>query len=154
MKYTNLTFTELVNKIGSSRFFDLPSMLKEALTRLANTPSYEPPYKVYTALLSQEGTDAPVATVLENTLGGIPTFTYDGVGVYTITLTGLLTANKRTFNVFTTRRVDGANGETIEGDEIHEDDNRIQFITFSDDISGAGTPANEWTKRIEIRVYN
>lgn len=30
------------------------------------------PYKVYTALLTQTGTDAPVATVLENTLGGTP----------------------------------------------------------------------------------
>lgn len=31
----------------------------------------QPTYKVYTALLSQEGTDAPVATVLENTLGDV-----------------------------------------------------------------------------------
>jgi hypothetical protein len=28
------------------------------------------PYKVYKALLTQSGTDAPVATVLQNTLGG------------------------------------------------------------------------------------
>ena len=116
--------------------------------------SSEPAYKVYTALLSQSGTDAPVATILENTLGGIPTFTYDGVGVYTITLTGLLTANKRTFNVFTTRLIDGANGETVESDEIQEDDNSIRFITYSGDTSSGNTPLNEWTKRIEIRVYN
>jgi hypothetical protein len=42
------------------------------------------PYKVYTALLTQTGTSAPVATVLENTIGAI-SFIYDGVGLYRIT---------------------------------------------------------------------
>lgn len=46
------------------------------------------PYKVYSALLTQSGTDAPVATVLENTLGGTPVFSYVGVGEYRLTLTG------------------------------------------------------------------
>ena len=41
------------------------------------------PYKVYTALLTQEGTNAPVATVLEDTIGNI-SFAYDGVGLYRI----------------------------------------------------------------------
>jgi len=44
----------------------------------------QPTYKVYTALLTQSGTDAPVATVLENTLGINLTFSYLGVGVYTV----------------------------------------------------------------------
>lgn len=39
-------------------------------------------YKVYTALLTQKGTDAPVATVLENTLGFTPIYTYSSAGVY------------------------------------------------------------------------
>ena len=94
MKYTELTFTELVNKIGSSRYFDLPKMLKEAFTRLANTPSYEPPYKVYTALLSQSGTDAPVATVLENTLGGDIVWTRTDIGKYKGVIEGGFDANK------------------------------------------------------------
>jgi hypothetical protein len=42
--------------------------------------------KVYRALLTQTGTDAPVATVLENTLGAV-VWTYQGVGIYR----GLLT---------------------------------------------------------------
>ena len=41
-------------------------------------------YKTYVALLTQTGTDAPVATVLENTLGINLTFSYLTVGVYTI----------------------------------------------------------------------
>ena len=57
--------------------------------------------KMYTALLSQSGTDAPVATVLQNTLGGTVVWARTGVGVYTATLAGAFTENK-TFlpNVF------------------------------------------------------
>ncbi len=57
--------------------------------------------KMYTALLSQSGTDAPVATVLQNTLGGTLVWARTGVGVYTATLAGAFTENK-TFlpNVF------------------------------------------------------
>ena len=44
------------------------------------------PYKVYTALLSQSGTNAPVATVLENTLGGTVVWTRGSVGLYIGTL--------------------------------------------------------------------
>jgi len=47
-----------------------------------NTP------KVYKALLTQIGTSAPVATVLENTLGDIPIWQYMGVGVYNIDRNG------------------------------------------------------------------
>ena len=39
-------------------------------------------YLVYTALISQSGTDAPTATVLENTLGGTVVWTYNDVGNY------------------------------------------------------------------------
>jgi len=58
-----------INKLTSVIFG-----LKEAAT---------PKYKVYTALLTQTGTDAPVATVLENTLGYNITWGYSNVGVYT-----------------------------------------------------------------------
>lgn len=49
---------------------------------------------VYRALLTQSGTDAPVATVLENSLGGVPVFTYDGEGQYIVTLPGLFPIGK------------------------------------------------------------
>lgn len=51
------------------------------------------PYKVYTALLTQTGTSAPVATVLENTLGDI-IWTIQGVGQYIGLSSGLFTLNK------------------------------------------------------------
>jgi len=41
-------------------------------------------YQVYTALLTQTGTDAPIPTVLENTLGVTPAWIRVGVGIYII----------------------------------------------------------------------
>ena len=43
-----------------------------------------PVYRVYTALLTQTGTDAPVATVLQNTLEGTISFHYSGEGNYVV----------------------------------------------------------------------
>jgi hypothetical protein len=51
-------------------------------------------YKKYVALLNQSGTDAPVATVLENTLGGEPVWTRVNDGQYTCTLAGAFPQNK------------------------------------------------------------
>lgn len=45
-------------------------------------------YKVYTALLTQTGTTAPVATVLENTLGGTLVWSRNDAGDYLGTLNG------------------------------------------------------------------
>ena len=43
-------------------------------------------YKVYRALLSQTGTNAPTAIVLENTLGGIVTFSLKDIFVFILIL--------------------------------------------------------------------
>ena len=50
--------------------------------------------KIYRALLSQSGTNAPTATILENTLGGTPTYSYSSTGVYQIVLAGLFEVAK------------------------------------------------------------
>lgn len=57
-------------------------------------PERQDSYLVYTALLTQSGTDAPVATVLENTLGGTVVWSYEGTGTYKATLTDAFAANK------------------------------------------------------------
>ena len=44
----------------------------------------EPPYKVYTALLTQTGTNAPVATVLENSVPIDITYGYVAAGVFNV----------------------------------------------------------------------
>jgi len=87
--YTKYTFQELIDRIEFARFFDLPRMTREALKRLkALIDTNEPKYKVYTALLTQTGTDAPVATVLENTLGVDVVWNYDEKGMYSTSLIG------------------------------------------------------------------
>jgi len=45
-------------------------------------------YTVYSALLTQSGTAAPVATVLQNTITGTLTWTRSGVGDYLLTSNG------------------------------------------------------------------
>ena len=50
--------------------------------------------KVYKALLTQTGTSAPVAIVLENTLGGEVVWSYDNIGSYIGTLSGAFPENK------------------------------------------------------------
>jgi len=75
-----------------------PETLKLDVTEavfLASMPSEAPAgYKVYTALLTQAGTNAPTAIVLENTLGVIPTFSYSQAGDYSLDAAGAFTANK------------------------------------------------------------
>ena len=51
-------------------------------------------YLVYTALLTQSGTDAPVATVLQNTLGGTVVWSYLSDGYYNGTLAGVFLSGK------------------------------------------------------------
>jgi hypothetical protein len=67
--------------------------LNDYIANQIPTP-YALPYKTYVALLTQTGTSAPTATVLENTLGFTPTWTYVGVGGYGIATT--FDANKTT----------------------------------------------------------
>ena len=56
-------------------------------------------YKVYTALISQAGTNAPSATILENTLGVIPVWNYDAVGSYYTNLTSTYFPSNKGFTI-------------------------------------------------------
>ena len=57
--------------------------------------SYDLGYTVYTALITQTGTAAPVATVLQNTTGGTFTYARTSGGDYTVTASSsLFTADK------------------------------------------------------------
>lgn len=51
------------------------------------------PCNIYTALITQSGTSAPTATVLDNTLSGAIVWTRIDVGDYTGTLSGAFTAS-------------------------------------------------------------
>ena len=69
------------------RVVDLYNKFKNLPSGETPTPVDSRPYKVYTALLSQSGTDAPVATVLENTLGYDIVWSRLNAGGYTATAT-------------------------------------------------------------------
>lgn len=67
------------------------------------------PYRKYVALVSQAGTDAPVANVLENGLGKTPVWSYDSPGLYFLTLSGGFPAG-RTVIMTSLNHVDGGLG--------------------------------------------
>ena len=97
-------------------------------------------YKVYTALLSQSGTSAPTATVLENTLGGTVVWTRNSTGLYTGTLAGVFTANKTWTSITSTATgtVTGAVSTSVD---------TVTVATSSLDSALTNSA-------IEIRVYN
>lgn len=101
-------------------------------------------YMVYTALLTQAGTDAPVATVLQNTLGGTLVWTRAGAGDYTGTLAGIFIVSK-VWGVF---NAPSYNGDAILSSGVQRlDNNSVQLYT------GVELNTNGDIASIEIRVY-
>jgi hypothetical protein len=112
------------------------------------------PYKVYTALLSQTGTSAPVISSFnnlpfENTLGGAIVWTRASTGSYLGTLNGAFTVDK-TFVTIDTGELLSAFGENI---NIYKNLslNAIGIQTVKPNVL-----ADDVLKKsvIEIRVYN
>jgi hypothetical protein len=110
--------------------------------------TYAAPYKVYTALMIQSGTDAPTANVLENTIGSL-TWARQNPGIYVATCTGCFTENKTTpisgVLILTT---DGQ-VYNIKGYRNSDDEYIIETGNANDGI-GDNFLANSM---IEIRVY-
>jgi len=106
-------------------------------------------YKVYTALITQTGTNPPTAIVLENTLGGTPVWGRSAAGNYELLLTGAFTPNKTTVQV--------THGETSYGlpyktENYSTGGNQVYVYTF--DTIGANLDLGFSDSSIEIRVYN
>jgi hypothetical protein len=122
------------------------------------------PYKVYTALVSQSGTDVPTSIILENTFGQTPTWVRADAGQYVLNFTGSpLTENKTTptpagsstgnvlFNRLTNKDSSGFNVQ--QGYLMYQRNaNEIYLRSLSD----ADTFSDEILENtlIEIRVYN
>lgn len=103
-------------------------------------------YKVYTALLTQSGTSAPTATVLENTLGGVPVWTRSVEGVYRCRLIGAFTDVKTI--VFTNMTNTSGNVVSLK-----------QYVVAPDDVFIYSEPLQDLDTEdgyisLEIRVYN
>ena len=111
------------------------------------------PYKVYTALLTQTGTNAPVATVLENTLGITISFSYTTVGrykaVFSTPFTGVQLDKVVAFIDASTHGY-GQGGATIKHAIVAA--NSLDFYSFSNATTLADSFINGTL--FEIRLYN
>ena len=131
---------------------DADDNLKSKNFRIGSIKSYivqsinnitQPKYKVYTALLTQSGLDAPVAIVLENTIGDI-VFTYNGLGAYRAISNGSFIQDK-TFVL-----INGGvneNGSLVELLTINE-----ISIKTTNNVDASNNILNKTS--FEIRVYN
>lgn len=81
---TDIKASKDIQVLGTN--FPSGTDLERILTRLSTERSdgYRP-YKIYVALLNQSGTNAPTATILENTLGATITWTRNSAGSYVAT---------------------------------------------------------------------
>ena len=102
-------------------------------------------YKVYTALLTQTGTDAPVATVLENTLGGEVVWSYAAVGIYQGALSEAFPISKTILFLQNTGGQDS---------NYYINDNNIDYVGIATAEAGVSTNNILFNTPIEIRVYN
>ena len=120
---------------------------------LAVAESTEP--KVYIALLTQTGTDAPVATVLKNTLGGVPVWSYSSLGTYHTTLLDTFTINK----TYTSVNIETVFDVSVENKFIRayqSSNDYIEIQVSKIDYDGgfnSGGLTNDFIGYIEIRVY-
>lgn len=127
---------------------DLPITQNFSVSDVASfANSYSLGYTVYTALITQASTAAPVATVLQNTTGGTIAWTRSTGGRYAATISGAtLTANKTTALV------------TSGGDGHHMLRPRnitttaIEFYNI-DSQNGNVVDVIESTTTVEIRIY-
>ena len=93
---SKLPYNSLPN-LGTLQAGDIVPVLRppfqEGSAFVSDVQKYIRPYDVYTALISQSGTDDPTIIVLENTIGAIE-WTRVEVGEYYGTLTGAFTTDK------------------------------------------------------------
>lgn len=107
-------------------------------------------YLVYTALMNQTGTNAPVPTILKNTLAGTPVWSFTGTtGYFQVTLTGAFPLQK-TVSFITT----GAEDEYFSiynGQDPSPEEN--DYMTVITQLNGTPTNGRLQNTPIEIRVY-
>jgi hypothetical protein len=99
-------------------------------------------YKMYTALVSQTGTSAPVVTVLDNTIGNI-VWTYDSTGEYIGTLTGVFISGKVYFSALPS--------QITQLKLVRLNNNSVNLGTVTSGVKTNGLLSNT---PIEIRIYN
>lgn len=112
------------------------------------------PYKVYTALITQSGTDAPVANVLANTVGVSVTWIYTGVGTYGCNSESLFTLGKTVVLTHADPSYKTI-GHFLQADLRNANSNGITFMSWTQDLAMGPTLADDLVDHdlVEIRVY-
>ena len=115
-------------------------------------PAVAPAYKVYTALVTQEGEGSvPFAVELENTIGDI-SYTYNAVGGYSIISDSLFTSGKTT--IFVGPLYNGL----VDGFCVLSSVSISQILISTNTINAFSTIISSdqmlYNTPIEIRVYN
>jgi len=104
------------------------------------------PYKVYTAQISQSGTNAPGATILLNELGTV-TFARIGTGTYTMTFSTPLTATNKVF--FVINNADPSNAITT-----FTIDSTTQITIYKYNAAGSLADNIFFGSTVEVRLYD
>jgi len=154
----SLEYQRLLIKIGGDfyevNWFDLvingtsPTDFTDALSLISSAfASVGSPYKVYSALLTQNGINPPVATVLQNTIGNIQWYR-DGQGYYHVYSDDALFTSGKTF-------------VTVSHSNYNSDGTTPYYIDGTSHVY-VMTLNNNWEyvdnilydTSVEIRVYN
>ena len=112
-----------------------------------NGNSCDGSFRVYTALISQSGTDTPTLKVLNNTLG-IITPIYSAAGTYSLNCSGLFITDKTFYHI----EYDIDPNFTKPSIITYQDSSTMYIYTYDN----AGTPTDSILNNtpLEIRVYN
>lgn len=105
------------------------------------------PYKSYVALVSQSGTSAPTAIVLENTTGATVTFARSALGTYTATFSSSVLTLDKTTTILTNSYTDGIATSGRASDTV------INIYTTKVNPSYAFSDDRLNKSTIEIRIY-
>ena len=104
-------------------------------------------YKVYKAILKQSGTDAPVATVLENTVGEV-VWSRQSVGSYRATLQGAFPEGKCIF------RINSGTTSAFSYSLIRNDTDTMALLVYSVEVSGTSLTFTAIDNNLSILSYD
>ncbi|MFL6209247.1 MAG: hypothetical protein ACJ74W_10385 [Pyrinomonadaceae bacterium] len=103
----------------------------------------------YVALVTQSGTSAPTATVLENGLSGTPALTRNGAGDYSVTLAGAFpVATTAVFFGLALASIGDVSGAAVAVSLVEQDADHIRIYV------GAGLDDSLSQTACEVRVYD
>jgi hypothetical protein len=125
------------------------------LTTNGTTVSWDDPigYKVYTAIITQSGTAAPVPTVLKNTLGATINWTRANAGRFDGDAPALFTNNKTIIFINDNDNSFAADTSNYTIKAFRLNINKINIYKSYSELPSTQTYSDDININIEIRVY-